>query len=107
MRFLSTETDSPEQITAALTQGNSLELPEVEATVRGILKEVRERGDAAVRECLRRYDGVDLGSLEATPGELAFAEGAVEPEFLAAIDLAIRNVRRFHEQQVPQSWRRE
>src|SRR5690606_8834506 len=50
MQFLNTVTDPPERIAAALTQANSLDLPDVEAAARAILADVRARGDAAVRE---------------------------------------------------------
>lgn len=107
MRFLDTRTDPAERITAALTQSNSLDLPEVEAAARAIVADVRARGDAAVRDCLRRFDGVELDRLEVTGAELEAAEAAVDREFLAAVDAAIANIRAFHERQRPESWRHE
>ena len=104
MRFLHTDRDPEEQIYAALTQSNTLDVPEVEATVRGILDEVRAGGDAAVRACIERYDRVSLKALQASPEEVADALAAVEPEFLAAVDVAIQNVRQFHERQRGPSW---
>ncbi|HEU4754418.1 MAG TPA: histidinol dehydrogenase [Armatimonadota bacterium] len=107
MRFLNTQTDPPARITAALTQSNSLDLPEVEAAVRAILADVRARGDAAVRDCLRRYDGVELEALEASEAEYAAAERAVDPEFRRAVEVSIANVRAFHERQREESWTHE
>jgi histidinol dehydrogenase len=107
MRFLNTRTDAPERIAAALTQSNSLDLPEVEAAVRVIVEDVRARGDAAVRDCLRRFDGVELESLEASPAELDAAEAEVDAEFLAAVDRSVENVRAFHERQRRESWQEE
>lgn len=104
MRFLDTRTDPPAAIQAALTQSNSLDLPEVEAVVREIVADVRLRGDAAVRDCLRRYDGVEIDALEVTAEEIDAAEKAVDAEFLAAIEVSIANVRRFHELQREESW---
>jgi len=104
MRFLDTQTDPPERIAAALTQSNSLDLPEVEATVRAIVADVRARGDAAVRDCLRRYDGVELEALAVSDAEFDAAEAQVDGEFLAALDVAIANVRAFHERQRQPGW---
>src|SRR3954454_1314784 len=104
MRFLNTSKDPPERVAAALTQSNSLDLPEVEAVVREIIRDVRERGDAAVRDCLRRYDRVDLACFEVDEAEMARAEAAVDTAFLEAVELAISNVRAYHEQQRPESW---
>lgn len=104
MRLLCTRTDPPDQIAAALTQSNSLDLPEVEAAARAIIADVRERGDAAVRDCIRRYDGVELDALEVTQAEYAAAECLVSPAFVEAVEIAIRNVRGFHERRRPESW---
>jgi len=107
MQFLNTLTDHPERISAALTQANSLDLPEVEAVVREILAAVRSRGDAAVRECVQRFDNITLGALEVTPAEYAAAEAAVDQAFVDAVDCAIANVRAFHERQVQEGWLHE
>lgn len=104
MQFLNTRTDAPERIAAALTQANSLDLPEVEAVVREILAGVRSSGDAAVREYLEKFDGVRIEHLEVSAEEYAAAEAAVDPEFLAAVDLSIANVRAFHEKQRQDGW---
>ena len=104
MRFLNTATDPEERITAALTQSNSLDLPDVEAASRRIVEDVRARGDAAVLECLERYDGVRLPALEATAEEWTTADATVDPEFRAAVELSIRNVRAFHERQRQDGW---
>lgn len=107
MRLLSTRTDSPDRIAAALTQSNSLDLPEVESAARAIIADVRERGDAAIRDCVRRYDGVELGALEVTQAEFDTAESSVSPAFVEALGVAIHNVRVFHERQRRESWQCE
>jgi histidinol dehydrogenase len=104
MRFLNTRADPPEQVSAALTQSHTPDLPEVEAAARAILQDVRARGDAAVRDCLRRFDGVDLTDLTVSEEEFAAAERDVDPAFVDAIQTAIRNVRAFHERQRQESW---
>jgi histidinol dehydrogenase len=68
--------------------------------VREIVREVRERGDAALLEFTRRFDGVALQSIEVTAAEFAAAETAMTAEQRQAIDRAIANVRRFHEAQI-------
>lgn len=66
-----------------------------------IITEVRKGGDAALRELTRRFDNVDLESFRVTENELEKAQSQLDSEALSAIDLAIANVRRFHEQQLP------
>ncbi|MFN3652138.1 MAG: histidinol dehydrogenase [Armatimonadota bacterium] len=104
MRFLNTRTDPAERVTAALTQSNSLDLPEVEAAARAVIEEVRRGGDAAVRDCLRRFDRVELDELEVSAAELDAAEALVDAEFIQAVETSIANVRVFHEKQRRESW---
>jgi histidinol dehydrogenase len=104
MQFLNTRTDAPERIAAALTQANSLDLPEVEAVVREILAGVRANGDVAVREYLQKFDGVRIDALEVSPAEYAAAEAVVDAEFVEAVELSIANVRAFHEKQRQEGW---
>ena len=107
MQFLNTRTDAPERIAAALTQANSLDLPEVEAIVREILAAVRASGDVAVREYLQKFDGVRIGQLEVSEAEFAAAEAVVDAAFVEAVELSIANVRAFHEKQRQEGWLHE
>lgn len=68
--------------------------------VREIIAEVRARGDSALLEFTRRFDGVALSALEVSAAEFAAAETALDAEQRRAIDRAIANVRRFHEAQL-------
>jgi len=107
MRFLNTRVDPPARVAAALRQAPGVDpgdVESVESVVRAILADVRARGDAAVRDCLRRFDGVELADLAVGPEEWAAAVAGVAPEFGAAVDVAAANVRRFHEWQRRESW---
>jgi len=68
--------------------------------VREIISDVRARGDSALLEFTRRFDGVALAAIEVGTAEFAAAETALDAEQRGAIDRAIANVRRFHEAQV-------
>jgi histidinol dehydrogenase len=68
--------------------------------VREIVSDVRERGDPALLEFTRRFDGVALAAIEVGTAEFAAAETALNTEQRQAIDRAIANVRRFHEAQL-------
>jgi histidinol dehydrogenase len=75
--------------------------------VREIVRDVRARGDAALREFTRRFDGVALDAIEVSTAEFAAAETALTGEQRQAIDRSIANVRRFHEAQVAPTLRVE
>src|SRR5688572_5310265 len=107
MRFLNTQLDPPEAVAAALTPSSILDLPEIEASVSGIIADVRARGDAALYDCLRRFDSVHLDELAVSAEEFAAAQAAVDQAFIDAVDVAIANVRAFHERQRRVSWEHE
>ena len=76
----------------------------VEETVAAILAEVKRDGDAALLRLTERFDKAKLESLAVTPEEIAEAVAAVEPAFLAVLERAAANIRKFHECQKRQSF---
>lgn len=72
---------------------------ELNATVAAILQEVKQRGDAAVREYEERFDKVSLKAFAVSEEEMQAAEQAVSDELKAALSLAHQNIKRFHEAQ--------
>lgn len=65
------------------------------------IRMVREGGDAAVDELTRRFDRVAVTSLRVEEVEFEAAEQELSPAAIAAIEVSIDNVRRFHEAQRP------
>ena len=75
----------------------------IEATVAAILADVQERGDAAVLDCTRRFDGVDAASvaaLEIGAAELQTALAGLSVAQRRALEAAAARVRDFHERQL-------
>jgi histidinol dehydrogenase len=73
---------------------------EVLKATRATIADVRARGDAAVIELTKRFDKVDLASLEVSAEEFQAAEREVTPQQIQALKRAIANVQRFHEAQL-------
>ncbi len=73
----------------------------IRADVVKIIADVRREGDTAIRRLTRTYDGADLADFRVAAPEFAAAVAALDAQQVEAIDLAIANVRRFHEAQVP------
>jgi histidinol dehydrogenase len=71
--------------------------------VRQLVEDVAARGDAAVADAARRFDGVEVppAAWRATAEELAAAEAALGPELRAALLDAIERARAFHLAQRP------
>ena len=72
----------------------------MEAVVSQIISDVRKNKDQAVKEYCRRFDRVDLQTLEVTREEIAEAKSLVTPEFLEILNKAAANIREYHEKQV-------
>jgi histidinol dehydrogenase len=71
----------------------------LEEKVSTILADVQLRGDAAVRDYAKKFDGVELDALLVTKNEVAAAEKLLEDALKSAIQQAAANIRRFHEAQ--------
>ena len=74
---------------------------EIRGRTQAIVQDVREGGDAALRRLTMLYDRADVETLRVSPAELAEAGRQLDADDLDAIELAIANVRRFHEAQTP------
>ena len=78
--------------------------PGLEETVRGIIREVQLRGDAALLELGRKFDAPGLQALTVAPDELDRSEEAIDPVLAEAIRAAACNIRAFHARQRANSW---
>ncbi|WP_019421943.1 histidinol dehydrogenase [Paenibacillus sp. OSY-SE] len=80
--------------------------PEQIETVKRIVRDVRQKGDAAVQEYTLMHDKVGISSeqLRITESDVEAAYKRVEESFLTAIRQAADNIRRFHEKQKRTSW---
>ena len=91
----------PREKWAGLCQRAVKDNQEILGRVRGILDQVRQDGDDAIRELTLQIDGVELDSLRVTPEEFAYAEQAVPEEVKEAIRTAYGNIYAFHKAQKP------
>jgi histidinol dehydrogenase len=71
------------------------------AAVRAILDEVRAGGDAAVRDCTERFDGVRLDDLRVPAADLDAALAAVPAPLRAALEAARDRIAAYHRATVP------
>jgi histidinol dehydrogenase len=88
--------------TALMRRPAVAEDDEIRRGTAAIVREVREGGDAALRRLTTQYDRAEIEELRVCKAELAGAGRQLEAEDIDAIELAIGNVRRFHEAQKPE-----
>lgn len=73
---------------------------DVNETVENILKDVKKRGDKALFEYTRKFDKVDLKTLEVSEEEIQKAFDTIDKELLEVIKYSHDNIKLFHERQV-------
>jgi histidinol dehydrogenase len=78
-------------------------LPEV----RPICQAVRERGDAAVLEFTRKFDGATLTTIEVPPEEITAAEARIPMQVLVPLRAAKENIQRFHQRDIVKGFEAE
>jgi histidinol dehydrogenase len=76
---------------------------DVDDAVKAILADVQARGDAAVVDCTRRFDRVELSpeKFRVDAAEIDEAVASCAPAALAALALAARRIEAFHRRQLP------
>lgn len=75
------------------------EVSELYGKVQTILDEIKNSGDAALRKYTAQFDGVQLDTIRVSNTEIEEAVKQVGPELKDAIDLASKNIQKFHEAQ--------
>jgi histidinol dehydrogenase len=104
IRLLRTEALGIDGVVAALARPHGAVAPEIAAAVDSIVDDVRQRGDAAVLECTKRFDGVELRADELPVGEAEWAAATLPPALAEALTEAARRIEAFHRHQLPRSW---
>jgi len=89
------DTEATERLRAAFGRGLG-----AEEAVRAIIDDVRERGDAAVRDWTRRLDAVTVDSLRVDASAPAAAWEATPPPLRDALTQAHERILAFHRRQV-------
>lgn len=76
------------------------DIDDVTAKVGPILDDVRNRGDAALLDYAKKFDGCTLSSLKVTEEEFEKAAQTIDSKMKNALNRCVNNVRKFHEEQM-------
>ena len=104
IRLLGTAELSAASVVAALARPHAAIDPGAVARVAAIVDEVRRRGDAALLDFTKRFDGVELRADELRVSDAEWAQASVSPRLEAALTEAARRIEAFHRHQLPRSW---
>ncbi len=83
----------------AIVERPHLDVSKLTATVQGVLSDIREHGDDAVKRYEEKFDHVVLDSLAVTEGEIDEAMQLISPQLKASLELAHQNILKFHQEQ--------
>ena len=106
MRIVKLNEKSMENILADMLKRDPNNYDSYTETVQAIVEDVKERGDEALFEYTRRFDGAELDAdnVRVTEAEIREAMEQVEPGLLAVMRTSMENIRRYHEKQRRNSW---
>jgi histidinol dehydrogenase len=93
----------PSTQAGSLLKRRAARFSEAEETVRPILAAVRDRGDKALVEFARKFDGLERASVRVPERELAAAKSGLKRELRSAVRTASKNIRAFAATQLPQA----
>ncbi len=82
-----------------LRKRRKVNVPDVSEAVREIIENVKQNGDKAVKEYEKKFDGIELDSLEVTQSEIDEALNTTGEEFIALLERAAKNIYEFHSHQ--------
>lgn len=96
--------EASKDLVKRILKRSSLNMEEIEDKVREIIHDVFVRGDDAIIEFYREFFGTDALTQEKlviTEEEMEKALEATPPDLLEALEVMARNIRRFHQKQLP------
>ncbi len=100
----STDKDFPALLSSITGRGEE-DTGRVEASVKAVIDAVRKRGDRALSEYTKKFDGVDLsGRYEVAQKEIDRAAAALPKKDLRLLELAASRIESFHRKQLQNSW---
>lgn len=106
MRIVELSSESRDRLLEDLLKRSPNSYGEFEGRVAAILADVKERRDAALFECTKKFDGADISAdnLVVTEEEIREAYETVDPSLVEIIRKALVNIRAYHEKQRRYSW---
>ncbi|AKG53452.1 histidinol dehydrogenase [Dehalogenimonas sp. WBC-2] len=81
------------------TLSQRYQIHDLEGMIQGIINEVWENGDEALRRFTKEYDHAAIDTIEVSRAEIEAAALSVDTELLAALELAAGRIRNFHQRQ--------
>ena len=106
MRTVKLTEETKKDLLSALLRRSPNQYVEYENRVAAILEDVEKRGDEAVFEYTKKFDGIELTkeTIRISEAEIKEAYDRIDPKVLEVIKKAAVNIKSFHEKQKRNSW---
>lgn len=106
MRIIKLDEQSRQNILADLLKRDPNNYSSYESTVQAIVDDVKKRRDEAVFAYTAQFDhaAVNASNIRVTDEEIQEAMDQIDPELLAVMKRAMKNIRAYHEKQKRYSW---
>ena len=106
MKIIELNEKNKKELEETLKKRSTSGFKDIEEKVEGIIKEVRERGDAALFDFSEKFDHFDLNkdNIRISEEEMDEAVREMESEFIGVLERASENIRAFHEKQLRKTW---
>lgn len=93
---------SGEQI-AKLMRRSEIDIEQYQEAIKPVIEDVAKKGDAALVEYCEKFDKVSMpvSALKVSEAEFAHAERSLDPEIKEVIRTSYKNIKKFHEAQMP------
>ncbi len=100
---------NPWDVTDAFTMRAEKEIAKAEPMACKVIQDVRKRGDKAVLEATKKFDGIKLAQMDmlVPKSEFKKAYDTIDPALLEALKRAYKNIKAFHEKVIPKEFRFE
>ena len=92
----------PRESWPEILQRPALDSSSLWGTVEQVIDRVRTEGDAALKAFTLQFDKVELNTIEVSRAEIEAASALVSQNLKQAIEMARRNISKFHSEQMPE-----
>src|SRR5215212_1062723 len=104
VRMLDARKTGSEEVVARLRRQGGFLAAEVRESARGIVEDVRDRGDEALMEYTRLLDGVRPDPMRVPGKEIERSRASLPADLEESFLIAFENVRAFHEREMHHQW---
>lgn len=94
---------SEQEQTALLTRPAMTASDSISQSVADILDQVKQYGDEALKALSNKFDKVQINQIKLSNNEIKMAIDRVNPDIKQAMQLAVGNIKKFHQAQVKQT----